>query len=376
MKAIFHIGAAKCGSSALQRFLSTNPELVARNGAGFVYCTFNSKKNGVLEGSEVTRYAANNLYGYCSSPKLEILYDILQSSQTVAASLRQLERSGRTPVFSSEAWGSPAQFDRLFSEGALERLGLSPELVLYIRPQAALLNSFWWQWGAWTGHDFERWFEKSLAMQGHWDRFIDACDRYPAIRGLQLRILHGDIVRDFLQLLDIPEEGLDLPRERLNSTLPRVILRMYQRHPELRKVPNPSTMDFVLERHFRTIGGKAPWVLDQEHLERIAETYRRCNERLFDYLDEDQKQVMRENRSWWEPQEHSRPPEPPSGVPPDTGELEQVARHAFAAIYGLEKELKNCRSRNDVAEGGATPRPGGVRRLVRAAKNLFWRRRG
>src|SRR5262249_46899346 len=148
---------------------------------------------------------------------------------------------------SNEGWGN--EYAEFAEQRLLERLDIDAEIVLYVRPQVAWCNSAWWQWGAWNRNTFARWLDKQL-MRIQWETIRAGWQAVPGVRAVHVRLLPEDILADFCALV-----GLDpLPPAVINASLPEPVLRLFQRHRELRGGPHESALEFSIARHLRLDG--------------------------------------------------------------------------------------------------------------------------
>jgi len=144
---ILHIGAGKCGSSSLQSSLSrTGKQLCTSDNIHFEYVAI--RDNGeIFRSEDIQLYLQNTGYPSISS------FDITSQSidkvgiSLAASQLNVIAEQDVNPVLSCEGWTSRAT---MFQEQQiLEKLGLQPSVIMFVRPPLDWINSAWWQWGAW-----------------------------------------------------------------------------------------------------------------------------------------------------------------------------------------------------------------------------------
>jgi hypothetical protein len=126
------------------------------------------------------------------------------------------------------------------------------------------------------------------------------------------------------------------------------VLRLMQRHRELRRGPHDSALEFVLGRHLQLDAPRAPWVLTTANVEAILEGCRASNERLPELLDDADRERMRADPAWWSADpwleraaENRRP------GPADGEETDALAAAALQALFRLDashrETLLRCR---------------------------------
>ncbi len=242
---VMHVGAAKTGSTSLQRVLSRD----AGSSDLFVYRCWQS------DGSFTdARGAQHGLTGYASSPlRLIELGDWDDSLiATVAQRIAQLTRSS-TLVLSSEGWAGDAAEMSPKASANLKRIlatsGVESEAVLYVRPQAPWLESFYLQFGIWEGFDIE-WYAHAvrLAGDGFWAKRVAALQELGFTR---VTVRHvDDVVADFMgHVLALPASDPRLiGRTAANPRVDLDFLLMALADPRLRPGPHSPHVEFLLER--------------------------------------------------------------------------------------------------------------------------------
>lgn len=318
-----HVGAPKCGSSAIQTALTANPCLVDKDGNKVVYGAI--KKGGEFyAGRDVV---ANPVRGYLSSTALKY---ILRFDPDHAASIAQSIAGYRQHhlVMSQEKWLT-AHAD---AAKVIELLGLTADVVIYVRPQPLVLNSGWWQWGAWDQKPLPKWISNTLP-QMLWAHHAEQWKALPGVRKVIVRPVPRDVVSDFLSVLNCPP--LAGGETRANAGLPKEILRLYQRNPHLRPHKDASEIDFALSRALN-LPGSAPWVLRPEMVQGILEKSRQSNLALLGLMDEECREAVKSDPLWWDAEAYAdRKPEPWKPTPPDPAELERLCVEMANAVYEL-----------------------------------------
>lgn len=327
VNAVLHIGASKCGSSALQKFLSLNKEKLAGNNKNYRY-TVIDKEGHIRTGAAILRRAQASAHGYVSSTGAGAIVKLMKSD--LAGLKRKLRASigNADPILSYEGWYFEHQaFDR---RNILPELGITAHVVFYVRPQVEFMNSAWWQWGAWMNKPFDEWFSWQLGRV-RWAQYVHAWKQVTGVEKVTVRLLPENIVTDFKDLLGISCTDTDVTVS--NKSLPGVLLRVMQRNPELRSDAHFSRIDFILDEHFRDLTGQTPWVLNEGNVELILNTTRASNAELLSLLEDDQKELFRGDSRWWKANCYAnRTAESPTPQPSPDPELERYLVRALQII--------------------------------------------
>jgi hypothetical protein len=327
----------KCGSSALQTYLS-RPEFSEACAGRCLYAAV--RGNGtVLWGEKLAANAAASPFSYCSSHPGKVISSFsARERETVRSVLLEFAKRCDTLIFSNEGWGARAGHfadDCLFA-GA----GFEVSVLAYVRPQVEWMNSAWWQWGAWAEAPLGRWVKNSRP-NARWHDILQQWTAKPWVKQVQARLLDGDIVQDFMHYLGYEAP----PQPHANRSLPGTVLRLFQRHRQLRPGPHDSAIEFVLARHLELDNQKNPWVLRPALVEQLLAFYRRDNEQLAHFLPADQSRKMLDDPRWWQPASYSqRPLAKPAVERLNAEELERLAVSALAAINRLDAEVRQLKS--------------------------------
>ncbi len=317
---LLHIGAGKCGSSALQAALTANPILPLLAG-GFRTYTCIGNDGRVIAGRNIV---PNRIFGYRTSVNARELGGRPDSVFTNArAALEQVEQ----PIMSNEGLLCGHVDGRVF----LDRLGLPVDVVAYVRPQVEYFNSAWWQWGAWSDAAHDPWTVQRI-KRSQYHTYLSEWAAIPQVRSVTVRLLPTDVVTDFLTTFGVDTADLP-PPVRTNSSLPSAVLRLLQRNKYL-YFRYPGQLDFVLPRLVALDRlAKAPWVVDQTLARRIVNRTRDGNLKLLEMLDPDSAAIMRADPRWWDAAvyadrtvESFDPPEP------ESSETERLAVALIEAI--------------------------------------------
>ncbi|MCV2891178.1 hypothetical protein [Ruegeria aquimaris] len=200
-KIIFHIGASKTGSSAIQAFIRINQNFLTQH--GFVIPDHMLGLGTRITGEHV--FAFQNLI---SEPDNSLLRETLKTLYSEAD-------EGKTILVSAENLCNLGNH-RFFS-GLLE--DFEPRVILYIRRQDDLLTSAWQQWHSKVETDLHAWIIKGMTKIGHWDKVIEDWESVVGEGNVDVRIFQredmaeGDLLRDFLQALGLDPKSEDAQYE-------------------------------------------------------------------------------------------------------------------------------------------------------------------
>ncbi len=261
---VAHIGAGKCGSSAIQTMFSNFPKSGYPGGGGITYGSLTPR--GLIHGPAVRKQLERSISSYVSSATTAQITKWDQ--KTCEKSIRQMARFPNDLLLSCEGWLSFFRTQRgadrlmlLLSGGGRREV----RLVAFVRPPVKRINSAWWQWGAW---------EKNVKFEKWLDGAIGACDWSTPLRNvpeeteLVVRPVLGDVVK---QLCDIA--GCGMPSTDAlssNKSLSAEFLSLFLQFRDLRPTPHAADSDFLATRavaqsQFSYRG--TPWVLSPRHIE-------------------------------------------------------------------------------------------------------------
>jgi hypothetical protein len=300
-----------------------------------------------LHGRDLKSGAANTPWGYVSSVSAGLLSGLPDSAlQAIRKELIDISGGRDRIMLSNEGWIN--EYEIFEGSGLLPALGLNCTVVVYVRPPVEWLNSAWWQWGAWAGVSLDQWLNAHLAKV-RWHDLIVPWKSLPGVERVIVRLLPSDVIADFCNVIGIPP----IPGKRSNSGLPGTILRLYQRHRELRKSSHDSANDFVLSRHFGHIANDpTPWVIGPYKIKKIVESTRKSNTDLMNLLDADSRASMENDPRWWDAAAFADKKKSALSVENlPLARLEEIAVAALSSIRELEGENRSLRRRlNELSE--------------------------
>jgi len=211
MRIIFHIGAGKTGSSAIQHALATNQSELIRE--GIFLPSEDLTTNGKVTGYHVWWF--ENVKQMESCKALEEVSSKLSSVITEAE-----EKSCDTVLFSAENLSNPFSWSGLLKQ-VLH--GHDVSVLMYIRRQDEYLLSAWQQWGIKTGSRLEEWLFKNIGTTGDWSVPIKewqtiATDKLMVRVYQRERLCNGDVVDDFFDTIGIDASEFTKSKKNVNSS--------------------------------------------------------------------------------------------------------------------------------------------------------------
>lgn len=283
----------KCGSSALQTYLSGNSFLLEGYKRRIAYLSIHSDGT-VYFGKDLVSKALQSKHGYISSHSGMALSNICTKTKIqVISFINSLSTDFDTIILSNESWG--LQHNHFLEDCIFSQPHFEVYVVAYVRPQVEWMNSAWWQWGAWTEIPLPQWIN-SQKKKILWGNLFEKWSQKSWVKGVEFRILENDITADFFSKFNIVVND----NAKFNLGLPESLLRLFQRNRDLRPHPHSSSIDFVLSRLLSLSESASPWVLKPEMVKRLLDFFQKDNELLLSVLSSDQKKILLNNPRWWD----------------------------------------------------------------------------
>jgi hypothetical protein len=258
---ILHIGAPKCGSSALQTALTAQPDVMTADGRRLRYAILRQigARYRHVQGGMLSRAAALSPYGYLSCPNFGRTVDADALIAALSSVFRSGQEGGWVPVLSCEGWiNHPGQFARL-----LEGLGYPPvQVIAFLRPPVEWVNAAWWQWGVWSFPHVAAWQKRGLLTY----RFADDLELWQQIPNVRLDIRRArpDVVQKFSDLTAAPLH--DHPQS--NASPPASLIGFLLRNRRFRPTPHDARAEFVFQRWCPPVAGEPGglWALNPQQI--------------------------------------------------------------------------------------------------------------
>lgn len=288
--AILHIGAPKCGSSALQMALSASPALRGADGSRYAYLARHSR--GVLQGGALTRAAQASPYGYANWANMARGEDADAYWAGLRAAVRQCGARGAVPVLSSEGW-----IERGQAFGVRSGLGggAPVEAIAFVRPPLDWLNAAYWQWGVWQYGAFHNRNTETWLGPARFGLGRQIAD-WAAVLAIRLRVLPAgqDAVGGFARAYGLPLR----PLGQVNGAVPPALIGFLLRNRRFRPSPHASAVEFVFNRWCLVPGTPRPWAFLPRFAEAIWPALQDEVSRLLDVLPENEAGALLADPGW------------------------------------------------------------------------------
>lgn len=275
---VVHIGAGKCGSSAIQGFLRFNHARLRSLGV-------------LVPSSQMTAERAG-------APGYQVFFfqDLLRREPLEAKAIlnRRIdeilelvdERQRRCIVISAENLSNDARFAPMFA-GLADRFDL--QIVFYVRRQDDFLISAWHQWYLKTRDDFVDWLQEAVGRDGDWSERLSpwealyGTERICVRRYSRAHLIGGDVVRDFIRVAALPDAEYQYADRETNRSYDEII--GYIAHDARDLFTNAN--DHGLYHMFSDLLGSAAYksrrgssLMTLAERQAVLEVYRDGNDRL------------------------------------------------------------------------------------------------
>ena len=259
---ILHIGAPKCGSSALQTALSMTPDLRAADGTQYRYTAAHSLggKWRVEHGTRLTNLAKMSAYGYITWPNLARAQSVPKYFDTMRKVLQQGQREGHVPILSCEGWINHAN---TFGENLAEWDYPPVDVVVFLRPVVDWMNAAFWQWGVWSNHQLDGWMARSNMPYSFADD-IAAWAKIPNVR-IIVRSQRPDVLAKFATLYDLDLEG----ERQSNVSSSPALIGFLMRNRKYRPNGHEGANEFIVQRWCPPVLSEKLWAVGTRHVQKL-----------------------------------------------------------------------------------------------------------
>jgi hypothetical protein len=346
---ILHIGAAKCGSTAIQDFLDLNQVALRRN--GILVPSIDMKFDGPVHGNHIMLFEeaiTNPTAGMLLQDSIHKLIEDIQGSSISKVIISAENISNQPSVIEFLAQCKKVDFT----------------IVCYVRRQDDFLISGWRQWGLKTFDSFADYLSIAVGELGDWNRMIAPLEAAFGRNRIRVRpfrrdrLLGGDVVADFCDTV-----GIDCP-ECINTGInanPSLNEHLGEMANRIRDVfKDPHDKDF-LEVISGLIGSHAfqsdrrSFLMD---IDQRMQIYRR-------YFDSNEALKQRYFPDWGDAPLFEPPGSSDCSTPSDVEKLRAESALLLRAVYGLALQLRAgmpplaAPTGFDTATGGAAPAAAG-----------------
>ncbi|WP_022704467.1 hypothetical protein [Pseudorhodobacter ferrugineus] len=258
---ILHIGAPKCGSSALQAALTKMPDMTGQDGRRFRYVSTLVQGGTAakvpfsltpLYGAALTHAGLQSPYGYTCCPNMADAQMVEKFTRTLRTAHANGKAQSHIPILSNEGWiYRHANFAKM-----LELLGNPPvDVVTFLRPPVEWLNASYWQWGVWSAPSLNAWMTRAN-MTYSFGMDLVAWSQIPNVR-LRVYPSKPDVVAHFAGLYGLPlTSGHDS-----NRSSPPALIGFLLRNRRFRPSAHQPATEFIFQRWCPKLAVRQPWAV-------------------------------------------------------------------------------------------------------------------
>lgn len=219
MRILMHIGCAKGGSSAIQRFLRENVDAIA--GQGITVATDDLVPGSAVSGNQIELFQT---LAHQERP----IEDWGQRCDALAAS------GVETLLVSAENLCNPFGLGTALASVA-DRHDVS--VLMYVRRQDDYLESAWQQWYVKDGESLMSWLLREVGVLADWEAYLQqwvdgfGVDAITVRRYERSAFPDGDVCSDYAEWAGIDRSDMRSPRN-ANPSLNASVSRFVEGHPE------------------------------------------------------------------------------------------------------------------------------------------------
>ena len=289
-KLIIHIGAGKCGSSAIQAYLGANAAALRAQGVLIpgLDLTTNARVYGQQINFFVNLLGAPELANLPHSPHQPTRPDAALIVRRRLATLKEeMDKSNlHTLIISAENLSGLHAYSRLFSE---EKAHFDVHIVAYIRRQDEYLSSSWGQWYVKAYKNIGEYLSARAPVDGDWYAMLTPWledfgrDRVHVRLFDRKTMYNGDVVDDFIKTIGLPVDENHKKIGIINeSNDERLISLAHHVQDEFTSIHDMSfydAMNELLGKDSRQNKSK-PYIFDPEIRSKIMDYYSQSNENV------------------------------------------------------------------------------------------------
>lgn len=270
---VFHIGANKTGSSAIQHFIRNNLQLLEDH--DFLVPDRELTWTERITGEHV--FALQTLFNTRATPD-----DLLK----VFKSLKDSSENDGTILLSAENLSNPGS-PQWFTEVCK---AYSCKVILYIRRQDDLIASSWQQWHSKGERDFDAWLLRGVRTIGHWETIIQRWEALVGKGNVDIRIFErqefpdGNIMADFLVALGIDPDKVDADYSgtNINPSFSDMMTPLVAANPGIFEGPHDNRFYKLVQNLTGTTYSTGPKIslMTPKQRDFIVETFENQNRRV------------------------------------------------------------------------------------------------
>ncbi len=286
-KLIVHIGAGKCGSSAIQAYLKVNA--AALKAQGVLIPGLDLAMNTLVAGNQINFFqhlladpSAPHICGQSSRPGAAPLV-----RERLAALHAEMVKSNlHTLILSAENLSNEHAFSRLLAQG---KEYFDVHIVAYIRRQDEYLSSSWGQWYVKMYESIDAYLAARVPHDGNWHAMLSGWQQdfgrdHVHVRLFDRKFMHnGDVVDDFIKTVGLPvndkHEKVGAINESNDERLISLAHRVQDTFSSIHDMNFYKVVNEVIGKEHQGKKSK-PYLFDLEKRLEIMDAYAESNESI------------------------------------------------------------------------------------------------
>lgn len=259
---IVHIGAPKCGSSAIQIYLAYNHLALAEKGV--LVPSVDLDAHGTMEGHQI----------WFTEKLKEATAAIEMLSDRLGALSAHMDAHGmHMAIMSAENISGYLWLPSVFAAAAAAT-GFEITAVLYVRRQDDFIVSAWQQWGLKEFSSFASYIHKDAEILATWGVILAPWELAIGAKRIVLRpfrrdmLLDGDVVADFFDALGLSQDGLQPLPTQMNLSYDEHLGDLAHRIRDVFEGPHDGEFFLVMEK---LLGSKGYKSRSSSHLMSLAQ---------------------------------------------------------------------------------------------------------